>query len=197
MKKIKLNKNLWKWLFFALLALNIASILLVVSRIFVPREPNLSEKIQAVNKKNTKVAQVTMTRDELNALINSYLEEMSSQSLGYKFYLANSNAVLQMDYQLFSKIIPIYVYFQPAVTNSGSILLTIQSVSAGTLNMPSSAILDYAKIMKLPSFVKINSKNATVTIELNQVKLDGNLYFKAESIDMTAGSYVFDIYKKS
>jgi uncharacterized protein YpmS len=197
MKKIKLTKNLWKWLFFILLTLNIASVLLVVSRIFVPRESNLNERIAAVKVKNTKVGSITTTRDELNGLINSYLQEMSSKSQSYKFYLADSNAVLQMNYKLFSKIIPIYVYFQPAVTSDGSILLTVQSVSAGTLNMPTSAILDYAKIMKLPAFVEVNSDKSTVRINLSQLALAGNLYFKAGSIDMTEGIYIFDIYKEN
>ncbi|GAB2026403.1 YpmS family protein [Lactovum odontotermitis] len=195
MRKRKLKINRWKWLFFILLALNLATVLLAVSRIFVPREPNLPAKIVKATT-NKKIGQVSTTRDELNGLINSYLEEMNSQSLGYKFYLADSNAVLQMDYKLFSATIPIYVYFQPAMTNDGSIVLTVQSISAGTLNMPASAVLDYAKIMKLPKFVKINSSAATVKIDLNQLKID-DISVKAESLDMTAGSYIFEIYKNN
>lgn len=193
MKKRKLKINRWKWLFFILLAFNLALVLLVASRVFVPRESDLTAKIAKVTT-NEKIGQINMTRDELNVLINSYLGEMSSKSLGYKFYLADSNAVLQMDYKLFSATIPIYVYFQPAMTSDGSILLTVQSISAGTLNMPASAVLDYVKIMKLPSFVKVNSSNSTVKINLNQLTVAGNLSFKAGSIDMTAGSYIFEIY---
>ena len=191
----KKHRSLWKWLFLLLLALNVAVGLFIASRIFTTREPHLAQIISKA-KKEKHVGQVTTTTSELNSLINSYLEEHPVSSDGqFQFYISSSNAVISMDYKFFGTTVPIYVYFQPTTTSDGSVVLTVQSVSAGTLSIPPTAVLSYMQVMKFPDFVNIDPKSSTVKINLNALTVD-NLYFHAQKIDLANGKFVFDILQK-
>lgn len=189
------NKHLflWKWLFILLLALNVALGLLIARRIFTIREPQLVQAV-AQSKKEKHVGQIVTTTDELNSFINTYL---SKHSIGadnrFKFYISSNNAVMSVDYTFFGTDIPLYIYFQPAMTTNGSIVLNVQSVSAGTLNLPPTAALSYIHSIKLPKFVIVNASASTVTLNLSNLSVDG-LYFRAHTVDLANGKFVFDIF---
>lgn len=60
-------------------------------------------------KETTEVAKITTNRDQLNQLINTYLQDFQTSDMSYKFYLSNSQAVLEASYQLLAKNSTLYL----------------------------------------------------------------------------------------
>ena len=92
---------------------------------------------------------------------------------------------------------PLYIYFQPSKLEDGSILLTLKDFSVGTLKLPKKTVMQVLSTNKdLPDFVKIDSKEATIKIELAKIKNEMDFYVKANTIDLYNDKIVFDLYQK-
>ncbi|MEY8537423.1 YpmS family protein [Lactococcus muris] len=192
---MKNKKTIWKWLFLALLAINLGSVAFVASRIFNVRDQASLTNVPTVSDA-TEVGKVSTNRDQLNQLINTYLQDFQTPEMSYKFYLSNQ-AVLEASYQLFGQKIPLYIYFEPLALNDGSIALQVTSVSAGTLDLPTSAILSYVKSsIKLPNFVEVLPAKDQVVVHLPRLALADNLYLKADQLDLVSGNFVFNLMIK-
>ena len=92
---------------------------------------------------------------------------------------------------------PLYIYFQPSKIEDGSILLTLKDFSVGTLKLPKKTVMQVLSTNKdLPDFVKIDSKEATIKIELAKIKNEMDFYVKANTIDLYNDQIIFDLYRK-
>ncbi|MFK4880701.1 YpmS family protein [Lactococcus petauri] len=190
---MKNKKTIWKWLFLALLAINLGIFAFISSRVFNVRD---QESLGQVSKpkETTEVAKITTNRNQLNQLINTYLQDFQTSDMSYKFYLSNSQAVLEASYQLFGQKIPLYIYFEPLALNDGSVALQVKNVSAGSLNLPTSAVLAYVKSsIKLPAFVEVLPTKDQVILHLPQLTLADNLYLKANQLDLVSGNFTFNL----
>ena len=193
---VKKIKPIWKWLFLLLLALNIAGVLFVAVRVMTPRDQTVLNQTQ-VAKTDQRVAQITTTTTQLNQLINSYLVPYQSKEMSYKFYISGQQAVLEASYKLFGTKIPLYVYFEPLALPNGGVSLSVQSISAGTLSLPTSDVLAMVKSYNLPNFVQVDSKESQVIINLPKIKMATDLYLKTNQIDLVKGNFIFDLMKKA
>lgn len=190
---MKNKKTIWKWLFLALLAINLGTFAFISSRVFNVRDQQSLGQVSKP-KETTEVAKITTNRDQLNQLINTYLQDFQTSDMSYKFYLSNSQAVLEASYQLFGQKIPLYIYFEPLALNDGSVALQVKNVSAGTLNLPTSAVLAYVKSsIKLPAFVEVLPTKDQVILHLPQLTLADNLYLKANQLDLVSGNFTFNL----
>lgn len=190
---MKNKKTIWKWLFLALLAINLGTFAFISSRVFNVRDQqSLGQGSKPTE--TTEVAKITTDRNQLNQLINTYLQDFQTSEMSYKFYLSNSQAVLEASYQLFGQKIPLYIYFEPLALNDGSVALQVKNVSAGTLNLPTSAVLAYVKSsIKLPNFVEVLPTKDQVILHLPQLALADNLYLKANQLDLVSGNFTFKL----
>ncbi|GBG97265.1 YpmS family protein [Lactococcus termiticola] len=189
------KKSIWKWLFFLLLAINLAGMAFVAVRVLMPRDQATLSQVSAP-KDAVKVGQLDLNRDQINQLVNGYLESYQSKEMSYKFYLSNNQAVLEASYQLFGTSVPFYVYFQPLALENGSVALSVTSVSAGSLSLPANTVLSYIKgSLKLPDFVQIDSKNDQIIIELAKAS-SHNISISANKIDLANDQFSFDLIKK-
>ena len=190
---MKNKKTIWKWLFLALLAINLGTSAFISSRVFNVRDQqSLGQGSKPTE--TTEVAKITTDRNQLNQLINTYLQDFQTSEMSYKFYLSNSQAVLEASYQLFGQKIPLYIYFEPLALNDGSVALQVKNVSAGTLNLPTSAVLAYVKSsIKLPNFVEVLPTKDKVILHLPQLALADNLYLKANQLDLVSGNFTFNL----
>ena len=190
---MKNKKTIWKWLFLALLAINFGTFAFISSRVFNVRDQQSLGQVSKP-KETTEVAKITTNRDQLNQLINTYLQDFQTSDMSYKFYLSNSQAVLEASYQLFGQKIPLYIYFEPLALNDGSVALQVKNVSAGSLNLPTSAVLAYVKSsIKLPAFVEVLPTKDQVILHLPQLTLADNLYLKANQLDLVSGNFTFNL----
>lgn len=190
---MKNKKTIWKWLFLALLAINLGTFAFISSRVFNVRDQQSLGQVSKLTE-TTEVGKITTDRNQLNQLINTYLQDFQTSEMSYKFYLSNSQAVLEASYQLFGQKIPLYIYFEPLALNDGSVALQVKNVSAGTLNLPTSAVLAYVKSsIKLPNFVEVLPTKDQVILHLPQLALADNLYLKANQLDLVSGNFTFNL----
>ena len=67
----------------------------------------------------------------------------------------------------------------------------------GTLKLPKQMVLQIlSKNKDIPNFVKIDSKEATIRIELAKIKNEMDFYVKANTIDLYNDQIIFDLYRK-
>lgn len=189
-----MKKHIWKILFLLLLAINLAGIAFVAVRVLMPRDQTTLSQV-AADKNAVKVGQITTNTDQLNQLINGYLEQYQSRDMSFKFYMSQQ-AVLEANYKLFGQTVPFYVYFEPLALEDGSVSLSVKSVSAGSLSLPTDAILSYIKgSLKLPKFVEVQADKNQIVVHLPQAA-SHNIFVKANQIDLANGKFVFDLMKK-
>ncbi|HEP1844631.1 YpmS family protein [Streptococcus suis] len=197
MRQKRLGKiNSWKWLFLSLLALVFGVLLVLFTRIQSPRE-DFTSLIQ-VSQSDTKVGTFSTNRDQLNQSIANYLEEYQTDDFKYQLFVTSQQVVFEGSYQIFGVTIPLYLYFQPHKLEDGSILLSINEISAGTLSLPKGEVLAYIqKNYKLPNFVKIDSEEAQIQLQITELENSLGLYGKANTIDLYNDEIIVDIYRKN
>ncbi|MEG3320752.1 YpmS family protein [Streptococcus suis] len=189
------NLNIWKWLFLAQLALLIGCGIVLYTRFQTDRE-DLTKLVQT-STEDTKVGTFSTNREQLNQTITNYLKEYQTEEFSYQLFITSQQVVFEGSYQIFGVTIPLYIYFQPSKMEDGSILLRITEISVGSLSLPKTEVLAYLqKNYKLPAFVKIDSEQAQVQVQLTELKNKFGLYGKANTIDLYNDQFIVDIYRK-
>lgn len=189
------NLNFWKWLFLVQLALMLGGGIVLLSRFQTKRED--LTKLVPTNLTDTKVGTFTTDREQLNQSIANYLKEYQTKDFSYQLFVTSQQVVFEGSYQLFGVTLPLYIYFQPFKMEDGSILLQILEISAGSLSLPKADVLAYLqKNYKLPSFVKIDSQEAQVQLQITDLENSLGLYGKANTIDLYNNQIIIDIYRK-
>ncbi|MBO3755617.1 YpmS family protein [Streptococcus suis] len=189
------NLNIWKWLFLAQLALLIGCGIVLYTRIQTDRE-DLTKLVQT-STEDTKVGTFSTNREQLNETLTNYLKDYQTEEFSYQLFVTSQQVVFEGSYQIFGVTIPLYIYFQPSKMEDGSILLRIIEISAGSLSLPKAEVLAYLqKNYKLPAFVKIDSEQAQVQVQLTELKNKFGLYGKANTIDLYNDQFIVDIYRK-
>ncbi len=189
------NLNIWKWLFLAQLSLLIGCGIVLYTRIQTDRE-DLTKLVQT-STEDTKVGTFSTNREQLNQTLTNYLKEYQTEEFSYQLFVTSQQVVFEGSYQIFGVTIPLYIYFQPSKMEDGSILLRITEISVGSLSLPKAEVLAYLqKNYKLPAFVKIDSEQAQVQVQLTELKNKFGLYGKANTIDLYNDQFIVDIYRK-
>ncbi|MDG3362091.1 YpmS family protein [Streptococcus suis] len=189
------NLNIWKWLFLAQLSLLIGCGIVLYTRIQTDRE-DLTKLVQT-STEDTKVGTFSTNREQLNQTLTNYLKEYQTEEFSYQLFVTSQQVVFEGSYQIFGVTIPLYIYFQPSKMEDGSILLRITEISVGSLSLPKAEVLAYLqKNYKLPAFVKIDSEQAQVQVQLTELKNKFGLYGKANTIDLYSDQFIVDIYRK-
>lgn len=189
--------NIWKWLCLLILAINLAFIGVVASRIIQIREPE-AENIATKTKGGIKIGTFSTTKEQLNKTVVSYLEDYQKKGMTYKLYATSSQILFEGTYTLLGYEVPLYVYFQPSRLENGAVQLKVTSFSVGTLPLPEEQVLKYIKSSyDLPKFVKIQPNQSTITINVQNLDNEEGIYLKAQTINLVNDDISFDIYKKS
>lgn len=188
--------NWWKWGLLLLLAINVAFVGVVASRLIQVREPS-AETLKTTTAKSVKVGTFTTNKEQLNDTVATYLKDYQSKKFTYKVYAASSSILFEGSYELLGYEVPLYVYFEPNRLENGAVQLKVTSFSVGTLPLPESEVLQYIKSSyDLPDFVTISPKKSTITINLQSMKNDAGIYLRATTIDLVNDNFSFDIFKK-
>lgn len=189
--------NIWKWLCLLILAINLAFVGVVASRIIQIREPE-AENIATKTKGGIKIGTFSTTKEQLNETVVSYLEDYQKKGMTYKLYATSSQILFEGTYTLLGYEVPLYVYFQPSRLENGAVQLKVTSFSVGTLPLPEDQVLKYIKSSyNLPKFVNVQPNKSTITINVQNLDNEAGIYLKAQTINLVNDDISFDIYKKS
>lgn len=190
----KVNK--WKVAFLILLGIVIGS-----AGFFFYRAGQIREDIpSATNSKRagTPVLSVQSSKDQLNSLMDFYLENYQKKAdVTYQFRLENQ-ALLTGQFKILGQPITFYLYFDPFVTDDGNVLLKADSLSIGTLSLPIKQVMSMIeKNFKFPKWVQFDTKEQTVLLRLDQFKMDNGLFVKAERINLVEDDIQVSLYLPS
>lgn len=197
LKKNGKKINWWKWGFLLILAINIAFVGVIASRLIQVREP-ATENVSSKQTDSVKVGTFSTNREQLNETVAAYLEDYQTDQMSYTVYATSSAIMFEGTYTLLGYEVPLYIYFQPSRLDSGAVQLKITSFSVGTLSLPESEVLKYIKSSyKLPSFVEVLPDESAININIQNLENDADIYLEATTIDLVGDQFNFDIYKKN
>lgn len=188
--------NLWKWAFLLLLACNLGLGLVLAGRLLERREEDLVIQ-QAADGLDLQLGTFTTNREQLNQTLATYLEDYQSKEFSYQVLVGNQTILFEGAYKFLGYQVPLYLYLTPYPLEDGTLRLSVDAFSVGTLPLPAKEVLQYIKSSyDLPDFVTVQPKKETIHIDLRAIDNKEKIYVKADTIDLLNDRIVFSILKK-
>src|SRR5699024_5487553 len=191
----KQNRKMgWKRLFFILLTVNIAVIILLLALIFWPvPEKDFPDESETTEKKSSEFV-IRTTKENLNELVNAYLSEwLKNTNHQYRISLEDDVHLIG-ELPVFSSTVPLSVHMEPLIQDNGDAILKLRSISIGELKLPSKKIMEYMKkYLPMPEWVTIDPKNKQVYVAINDMEIRSNFKVNIERFDLEANDLAFKI----
>jgi uncharacterized protein YpmS len=186
-------KNKWRLAFILLLSFNI---LLVIFLLAFVKSPIEDSKIKQVNDDGSDHVsfRVSSNKNDLNRLINHYLEkEVSKSPIDYQVFLGDE-VELYGKIPVFSEKLDMKLTFEPEALNNGDMVLTQKSISIGKLQLPVSYVLKFIRDnYNLPKGVTIQPNNELVYISMGKLKLKSDTKIKIDEFDLKRDKITFTL----
>lgn len=185
-------KNKWKFLFLALLALNLLCVLIFFGLLLAPnKEVALKENVDSTDKVNLSVE---TNKEDLTRVINSFLKkEAKDNPLNYKVLLTE-RVMLLGTITVFGKEIDMVMTFKPEVIENGDLLLQQEAFTVGQVSLPVSFVLRYINdYYNLPEWVQIDSKKQDIYVYLSEMKMKSDMKVAVETFDLSKDELRFKL----
>jgi len=190
----KNENNKWKKLFYSLLGFNILVFIVLLILIFWPvSELNPKPHSEDIINESSEFV-VRTTKQNLNELINAYLEQVLHNSRHQYRILLEDDVQLRGELPVFNTAVPLSVHLEPFVQENGDIILKQRSISVGLLELPNRKIMEYmGKYLDMPEWVTINPKNEEIYVAVTDMDIKSNFNVSVERIDLEANDLAFRI----
>ncbi|MBB6453811.1 uncharacterized protein YpmS [Salirhabdus euzebyi] len=191
-EKIKI-KNKWKALFFGLMGINAVVIIWLLLLIFLPLAGEKIESKENIDKGQAEFT-ISSTKQNLNRLINTYLEELSEHTdIDYAISIDDSVKLIGT-ILAFEKDIPLTASFTPEVQENGDLNLKLQSITLGRLELPNKKVLDYVKKnYPMPEWVIVNPGDESIYAAVTEMKIRSNFNVAVESFNLKRNRLSFKL----
>lgn len=188
----KNENNKWKKLFYSLLGFNILVFIVLLILIFWPvSELNPKPHSEDIINESSEFV-VRTTKQNLNELINAYLEQVLHNSRHQYRILLEDDVQLRGELPVFNTTVPLSVHLEPFVQENGDIILKQRSISIGLLELPNRKIMEYmGKYLDMPEWVTINPKNEEIYVAVTDMDIKSNFNVSVERIDLEANDLAF------
>ncbi|MUK90674.1 DUF2140 family protein [Ornithinibacillus sp. L9] len=195
MAENKQNKSMkWKKLFLALLTCNIIIFLALIILIFWPvQESEIPTSEEEETQKSSEFV-VRTTKNNLNELVNAYLDELLKNTNHQYSILLEDDVHLIGELPAFSTTVPLSVHFEPIVQDNGDVVLKQRSISIGLLELPNKKIMEYMKkYLPTPEWINVNPKDEEIYVAVTQMDIKSNFQVSVEHIDLGANNLAFKL----
>lgn len=184
----------WKKLFFALLAVNIAALLFIVWLALDSGAPREESGWQHGAGPAVSGLQITASRDELNRMINGYLQARSAGSSGFAVLLGD-DVKLTGAVHAFGRSFQLELRFHPVVTEDGDLVLEADSMRIGALPVPVRRALELIDHhIAVPEWVDIAPREKRVHVSFSRMDIRGGLKLKAVEFNPAEDRFRFMLY---
>lgn len=96
--------------------------------------------------------------------------------------------------QAFGNELDISMDFEPEVQENGNILLMMESMSVGKLNLPIRTLLKYTNNnFSLPQWVHINAKEESVYVVLQEIEMKNDFRLKVKKFNVEKNEIQFTL----
>ncbi|OCA83462.1 DUF2140 family protein [Pradoshia sp. D12] len=184
MRRIFKIDNKWKGLFLGLLAINLIAACILIYWTTRPIKDEESLNKLATNDEKVEIP-FTSNKEDLNRIINYYIEEESSDSpIKYEVLLKES-LELYGTLSAFGRNVEIKVLFEPVTLENGDLLLKHEAIQIGGMSLPATFVLNYInEKYDTPEWVMIRPKEKNIYLALSQMDLKSGITVKAKSFDL-------------
>lgn len=189
------KSNKWKIAFFAVIAFILAGSAFIFARITEERELIQNEIPSLVEREGQPVLNIRSNKEQINSLIDFYLDEYQKDSeITYDFILQNE-ALLTGEFKILGFPVTFYLYFDPYVMDDGNIQLRAKSLSIGTLGVPIKEVMKMIqRNASLPEWIEIEPDEERVFIRLDQFRMQNGLFIKADRINLVDDEIQVSLY---
>ncbi|WP_042221308.1 YpmS family protein [Oceanobacillus manasiensis] len=188
-------KSKWKKLFFGLLVLNIAVVIIFLALIFWPVPDNVSyPENEATPQDESSEFVVRTTKQNLNDLVNAYTEQLLEGTRHQYRIELDEDVHLIGELPVFSSTVPLSAHLEPLVQENGDIILKQKSISIGLLELPNKKIMEYiGKYLPMPDWVTVNPAEEEIYVAVTEMDIRSNFEVGVEHIDLEANNLAFRI----
>jgi uncharacterized protein YpmS len=166
----------WKRLFILLLGLNVTlGFLLFTFVLMIVNDAGNETKIPTNDPKQKQVAlQIKTNKQDLNRVINHYLDKELSSTYDYRVLLTDQ-VELYGAIPVFNEELNVKLTFEPRSLENGDLELQQKNMSIGKLNLPPSLVLTFIQNnFSLPEWIMIQPGKEKIYVSLNNFKLKSN-----------------------
>ncbi|SET20649.1 Uncharacterized protein YpmS [Salinibacillus kushneri] len=188
------NKNKWKVLFFGIAGINLFLLIWVILLIFLPLSGETPDPNHQEVDKGEAEFTISSSKENLNKLINTYLDELSKHTnLDYTVKIEESVQLIGT-IEAFDQDIPLTARFDPIVQENGDLMLKLRSISLGRLELPNKRVLDYVKDnYPMPEWVKVNPGEETIYAAITEMEMRSNFNIEVMSFNLKNNHLAFRI----
>lgn len=189
------KQNVWKRLFFILLALNVVSFLIIILLVFWPASYSEPRQARTLDEQNGSEFIVRTTKQNLNELVNAYMDKFL-QGTNHKYSVSLDKDVhLIGELPVFSTTVPLSIHLEPIVQDNGDIALKQKSISIGLLQLPNKKIMEYIKkYLTMPDWVNVHPDQEEIYVAVSEMDIKSNFQVSVEHFDLDANNLAFKIY---
>lgn len=135
---------------------------------------------------------ISVSRQELNALVDEYLNKDESLKDNIRFEMTDDAMMLYGTYRLLGQNIDFGLKMTPEVTKKGNVLLHADSVAIGQLPLPVKYVMHYlGQRIALPKWLTIDSNKQTLLIDSSKLPAIQGMHFKAVTINPAQDKFIF------
>lgn len=189
------NHNRWKRRFTILAILNGLIIFSVALYLYSPiPSTEIERKGDQYLKENSSQFVVRTTKQNLNNLVNAYLDKLLAGTDHQYTILLDDDVQLLGELPLFSTTVPLLIHLEPIVQDNGDISLKQKSISVGQLQLPNKKIMQYVKkYLPTPDWVIINPRDEEIYVKVTEMEIKSNFKVAVEQFDLEANNLAFKI----
>ncbi|MEH7500483.1 YpmS family protein [Neobacillus drentensis] len=186
-------KNKWKIGFLVLLGINLLFAIIMLSLLMFPSGGPQTSKLKSHIGEHVSF-HVKSNKNDLNKLINHYLEEEAADSsIDYRIILGEE-VELYGTLPFFSEELNMKLTFEPKALVNGDLVLKQKSMTIGSLHLPISYVLNFiSENYKIPKGVDIRPKDKLIYVTMQQLKLKSDIKIKADKFDLKKDDIAFTI----
>lgn len=187
--------NKWKVAFFVLIGMVVGSTFFLFTRIAEKRDFAKHDIPALVEREGNPVLNIRSNKEQINSLIDFYLDEYQKDSdVKYDFRLENE-ALLTGEFKILGFPVTFYLYFDPYVMDNGNVQLKAKSLSIGTLGVPITEVMKMIqRNYDMPKWIEIDPKEETVMLRLDQFRMQNGLFLKADKINLVDDEIQVSLY---
>jgi len=136
--------------------------------------------------------EVRMTKTNLNAWMNKYLNDDPNLKNKFRFEMGDKNMMVFGTERLLGQNVDYGMKMTPSVTKNGNLLLHADSVAVGQLPLPVKYVMSaLGKHIDLPVWIKVDAQKQTILVDFNKLPNVSGMKFKIVKIDMAKNEFIF------
>ncbi|MFD2625571.1 YpmS family protein [Salibacterium salarium] len=185
--------NIWKVMFFAVIAVIFLSVLILFFLLSDSNENSDKENITTEDNENfNEYFSVQLTRQQLNRLLNEQIDEEN-----VKVDFGENISQVTTSFEFMGRSIEAVMELEPEALDDGNIVLHQRNVSLGNFSLPGSEVLALMDAQAdLPEYVNVQPDNNRILINLDELDIgDNGYYIQAETFKLADDDIVFNVGK--